>query len=101
MATCEYCQLPATATIPATPGRVCVTHAIEFWGAFLAFAKEARLEGRPSQAAEPGESVGALAGAADPLANPASLAGLHAPAPRRRERRVAVATPAQDGRREC
>jgi hypothetical protein len=42
MASCSYCHQQATANIPATPGRVCVTHAIEFWTAFLAFAKEAR-----------------------------------------------------------
>ena len=64
MTSCAYCQLPATATIPATPGHVCVTHAIEFWGAFMAFAKEARLKGRASQAAEPGELVGAGVGGA-------------------------------------
>lgn len=100
MATCAYCQLPATATIPATPGRVCVTHAIEFWGAFLAFAKEARLEGPPSQAAEPGELVGAPVGAADASTNPSTASGLHAPAARRRERRAAVATPVRGGRPE-
>jgi hypothetical protein len=44
MSTCAYCQLPSSASIPANPGRVCVTHAIEFWTAFLAFAKQARLE---------------------------------------------------------
>jgi hypothetical protein len=44
MASCACCHLPASATIPATNGRVCVAHAIEFWNAFLAFAKESRPE---------------------------------------------------------
>jgi len=102
MATCEYCQLPATATIPATPDRVCVTHAIEFWGAFMAFAKDARLEGRLSQTAEQREPVGAFVGAADPLPNTASSSALKfSPAHRRRERRAAVATPERHGPREC
>ena len=98
MTTCAYCQLPATATIPATPGHVCVTHAIEFWGAFMAFAKEARLEGRPTQAAEPGELVGAAVGGADTLAKRTRSS---ITSPRRRERRDAMATPVRDSHREC
>ena len=44
MASCGYCDEQADATIPANPGRVCVTHAIAFWTDYLAFAREARLE---------------------------------------------------------
>ena len=45
MASCGYCHEQADATIPANPGRVCVTHAIAFWTDYLAFSRKARLEG--------------------------------------------------------
>ena len=44
MPSCAWCQESASATIPVPPGRVCVTHAIEFWTAFLTFARETRVE---------------------------------------------------------
>jgi hypothetical protein len=48
MARCSYCLKPAIAEIPANPERVCVTHAIEFWTGFLAFARANRLEATAS-----------------------------------------------------
>jgi hypothetical protein len=40
MTTCAYCELPATVKIPSNPGRVCVTHAVEFWTALFDVVKE-------------------------------------------------------------
>jgi hypothetical protein len=37
MTTCPYCTKPATATIIATPHRVCAEHAQEFWSGLLAY----------------------------------------------------------------
>ena len=42
MASCAFCTKPAVASIPANDGRVCLAHAIEFWTAFLAYAKDHR-----------------------------------------------------------
>lgn len=39
MATCSYCDQPATATIIAIPQRVCATHATEFWVGLLAYTR--------------------------------------------------------------
>ncbi len=44
MPSCAHCELPATATIPAMQPHVCMTHAIEFWTGFLAYARQTRLE---------------------------------------------------------
>ena len=37
MTTCPYCSKPATATIIASPARVCADHAQEFWTGLLAY----------------------------------------------------------------
>jgi hypothetical protein len=37
---CAYCRQRATVNIPASPGRVCFDHALEFWTALLAYAKD-------------------------------------------------------------
>jgi hypothetical protein len=39
MTTCPYCSKPATATIIATPSRVCSEHALEFWTGLLVYAR--------------------------------------------------------------
>jgi hypothetical protein len=39
MTTCPYCTKPATATIIATPSRVCSEHALEFWTGLLGYAR--------------------------------------------------------------
>jgi hypothetical protein len=39
MTTCPYCHHPATMTIIATPDRVCVEHALEFWSGLLGYAR--------------------------------------------------------------
>jgi hypothetical protein len=39
MTTCPYCTKPATATIIATPSRVCSDHALEFWIGLLDYAR--------------------------------------------------------------
>jgi hypothetical protein len=39
MTTCPYCTKPATATIVATPSRVCADHAQEFWTGLLIYAR--------------------------------------------------------------
>jgi hypothetical protein len=39
MATCSYCKRPATDTIVATPHRVCLEHAIEFWTGLLVYTQ--------------------------------------------------------------
>jgi hypothetical protein len=39
MTTCPYCTKPATATIIATPHRVCAEHAQEFWTGLLAYTR--------------------------------------------------------------
>jgi hypothetical protein len=39
MTTCPYCTQPATATIVATPSRVCSDHALEFWTGLLAYTR--------------------------------------------------------------
>jgi hypothetical protein len=38
MASCAYCDKVATENIPSDSGRVCVTHAMEFWTGLLAHA---------------------------------------------------------------
>jgi hypothetical protein len=40
MTTCAYCEQRATVKIPSNPGRVCVTHAVEFWAALFDVVKE-------------------------------------------------------------
>ena len=40
--TYDYCTLPATQHIPAVHGDACLTHTIEFWRGFLAYAKTTR-----------------------------------------------------------
>jgi hypothetical protein len=40
MTTCAYCEQRATVKIPSNPGRVCVTHAVEFWTAVFDVVKE-------------------------------------------------------------
>lgn len=37
---CGYCGQQATVSIPATPERVCLTHALEFWAGLLVYVKE-------------------------------------------------------------
>jgi hypothetical protein len=37
MATCSYCDRPATTTIIANPSRVCAEHALEFWTGLLIY----------------------------------------------------------------
>jgi hypothetical protein len=37
MATCSYCDRPATSTIIANPSRVCAEHALEFWTGLLIY----------------------------------------------------------------
>jgi hypothetical protein len=39
MTCCAYCGDQATDDIPATPGRVCRTHAQEFWTGLLTYVK--------------------------------------------------------------
>jgi hypothetical protein len=39
MTTCSYCKRPATDTIVATPHRVCLEHAIEFWTGLLGYTQ--------------------------------------------------------------
>lgn len=39
MTTCSYCKRPATDTIVATPHRVCLEHALEFWTGLLGYAR--------------------------------------------------------------
>jgi hypothetical protein len=39
MTTCPYCTKPATATIVASPSRVCYEHALEFWTGLLDYAR--------------------------------------------------------------
>jgi copper chaperone CopZ len=41
--TCDYCEARATTQIPTIPGRVCETHAREFWIGLLAYARNQRL----------------------------------------------------------
>ncbi|MCU1381582.1 MAG: hypothetical protein JWL71_279 [Acidobacteria bacterium] len=38
MTTCPYCSQPATMNIIATPSRVCIDHAAEFWTGALAYS---------------------------------------------------------------
>ena len=38
MATCSYCDQPASVTIVSDPQRVCIEHALEFWTGLLAYA---------------------------------------------------------------
>jgi hypothetical protein len=40
MTHCAYCGQPATMTIVSSPDRVCFTHAMEFWGGLMVYAKE-------------------------------------------------------------
>ena len=40
MTTCAYCTKPATATIIASPNRVCSDHAMEFWTGLLAYTHD-------------------------------------------------------------
>ena len=44
MVFCAYCEKVATENIPSDSGRVCVTHAIEFWTGLLAHAVGRRKE---------------------------------------------------------
>ena len=37
---CDYCTHEAILRIPAIPGEVCRTHAIQFWTGLLTYAKE-------------------------------------------------------------
>jgi hypothetical protein len=37
---CAYCGQPATVDIPSNPGRVCLTHALEFWTGLLAYVRD-------------------------------------------------------------
>ena len=39
MTTCPYCQQPATMTILATPDRVCLEHALEFWTGLVGYTR--------------------------------------------------------------
>jgi len=39
---CDSCSQLATVRIPEEPGRVCLTHAIEFWTGFMAHARKER-----------------------------------------------------------
>ena len=39
MATCSYCNQPATTMIIATTPRVCLEHALEFWTGLLAYTR--------------------------------------------------------------
>ena len=39
MVICAYCKRPATDTIVATPHRVCLEHAIEFWTGLLVYTQ--------------------------------------------------------------
>ena len=44
MTNCAYCGEHATEVIPAIPGQVCMTHALEFWTGLLTYLKgKARL----------------------------------------------------------
>ena len=40
MTTCAYCEQPATVKIPSNPAGVCVSHAVEFWGALFEVVKD-------------------------------------------------------------
>ena len=40
MGSCAYCDKVATENIPSDSGRVCVTHAMEFWTGLLTYARE-------------------------------------------------------------
>jgi hypothetical protein len=44
MASCAHCEKVATENIPSDSGRVCITHAIEFWTGLLAHAVGRREE---------------------------------------------------------
>ena len=37
---CAYCGQRATVEIPSNPGRVCPTHAVEFWTGLLAYVHD-------------------------------------------------------------
>jgi hypothetical protein len=39
MTTCSYCARPATTSIVATPHRVCLEHAVEFWTGLLEYTR--------------------------------------------------------------
>jgi hypothetical protein len=40
MTRCAYCGEHATLEIPAIPGLVCITHALEFWSGLLTYVKD-------------------------------------------------------------
>ena len=44
MTSCAHCNEPAITDVPENPGRVCVTHAIEYWTAMLATVKDVRAQ---------------------------------------------------------
>ena len=46
MAPCAYCETPATETIPSDAGRVCRSHAIEFWTGLIAHVVARRDESK-------------------------------------------------------
>jgi hypothetical protein len=40
MTNCAYCGEHASVAIPAIPGQVCMTHALEFWSGLLTYVKD-------------------------------------------------------------
>jgi hypothetical protein len=49
MTSCAYCGEHATEEIPAAPGRVCRTHAQEFWTGLLTYVKD---QSKPTEQTE-------------------------------------------------
>ena len=52
MVYCSYCGQRATLEIPSIPSQVCLTHAIEFWNALLAFSHVRSTSEEPTQPAD-------------------------------------------------